>query len=206
LITTLIYSSLAEESVLLARLRNDPPFSRLFTTLYRDGHGPFDLSGHDEDIDRTVEDLVGRGLLGSFGGIEVHLRELRVELARTERAFPGTAGSRMLLEMDPGLLEQRLMEDLERTQADVAGKLVITLLYGAGRMAPDIFQEKEEQLYLVPLPAVQYGARILARVNEDDLFPGDERSARFHRQQFGAWRDFYLSAAGRGDVVLVYMG
>lgn len=201
-----IYFSLPEVSVLLARLRSDAPFSRLFTALYAGEYTPFDLSAHDADIDAIAATLASEGFPGTPGEIAMGLRELGSELARAEKISPGTGENHLRLEADPELLERRLTEYLEHETAGAAGKLVITLLYGGGRVAPDIFREQEPQLYLVPFPAVQYGAGRLTRVRSEELFPADDPSCALLRPSFEQWRRFYASAAGRGDVVLAYIG
>lgn len=200
-----IYFSLPEVSVLLARLRSDAPFSRLFTALYSGGYIPFDLSSHDADLDAVAVALASSGLPGTPDEIAIQLRELGSELSRAERISPGTRESHLRLDADPELLERMLTGYLEDETPGAAGKLVITLLYGAGRVAPDIFGEQEPQLYLVPFPAVQYGAGRLTRVRSEELFPGDDLSAAPLRPTFEEWRRFYASAAGRGDVVLIHI-
>ncbi len=201
-----IYFSLPEVSVLLARLRSDAPFSRLFTALYSGDYIPFDISAHDADIDAVAATLASGGFPGMPSEISMRLRELGAELARAEKVSPGTGESHLQLDADLELLERRLTEYLDRETPGAAGKLVITLLYGGGRVAPDIFREQEPQLYLVPFPAVQYGAGRLTRVRSEELFPDDDPLAASLRPSFEQWRRFYASAAGRGDVVLVYIG
>src|SRR5205814_1408597 len=84
----LILQAIPDPSHLLTRLRTDKQLGTLFADLYSMGGGPFTWAEMD-DLDETLQDLVGRGVFGSPDDAKKAFTDLIGEWDSARVSHPG---------------------------------------------------------------------------------------------------------------------
>lgn len=200
---SIYYQAIPEQSTLFQRIQTEKAIRTLFEYLFPYGNGIFHIFEIDkEELDEILDDIVEfNEIFNSRADLDRCLDELRIELERANTAYPGLADRNAYLEKIHNVIEQLLSQELKRRQLDNYLDYIEKLLYGDQELAP-LYGEYEDELLLVPSWVVQDGTQMLRQI-EPALFEVAGYSDQYYLDQFQWWKQFYLSAAEKGEAAIV---
>jgi hypothetical protein len=199
------YQAFPPQSIFYARLLKERAFQVLLHTLSPHGCGIFLFHKLDpEEIDEILEWVIEehQDALGPEPQAREWVKDFLNELDRVRETFPGIERRSVLLEKCLDEVEQRLIQHFAKMQSANATEMVNKLLFGDQEVPPPP-HPYVAALGLVSLSLVREGARELERTQPESLFPKGDASAEWCLGQFERWRQLYLDAAERGEVILI---
>lgn len=199
------YSAIPPTSIFYQRLQTERPFATLLAIIFPYGSGFFrffeiEPDEVDEILDCEIQEL--QDVFGTEVEAKVWIDEFRDELRRTRQAYPGIENRRAMLEKSAQKIEERLVQELTKTQVKDVTRIIGKLIFGGEDFLPDLLPSGE-WLGLVPTSLIREGAEMLRGINVNELFAEEEVQGEWYRSQFEWWRNLYLATAERNEVVLV---
>lgn len=201
------YWAIPPSSTLFERLLTDKAFVNLMAALFP--HGPSVFFFFDSlapyECDEILGSIIESGRLSDEAEARRLIDEFRLELERTRLANPGVGQRRYSLEESFVPILECISEAL-RDVRDDANKFVTRLMtgdrwlhVGHSPCPPDIREDSDDGVGLVPSPMVQEGARLIGELNAEALFAHNELVL----QDFKRWHGLYRDAAALGEAILV---
>jgi hypothetical protein len=201
------YWAIPPSSTLFQRLLTDKAFVNLMAALFPHGPSVFFLfdSVAPYGCDEILGSIIESGRLGNEAEARRLIDEFRLELEQTRLAYPGIGQRRCSLEKSFVPILERISEAL-RNVPDDSDKFVTRLMTGDHRFLyvghstcpPDIREDSDDGVGLVPSPLVQEGARLIGELNAEALFAHELTFEDFKR-----WHGLYRDAAALGEAILV---
>jgi hypothetical protein len=202
---SMIYQAIPEQNTLFEYLLSDRKKGTLFTMLFPYGRGIFDFETIDEDErDEILDGIYGEEPFSSRTEVDQVLDELSIELERLKTLYPNLVNRNAYLEKSQTMIEEKILQELNRKNINDADDIIKNLLYGNVPLMPEFFDRYDEQLYLVPYSIAKAGAQILREIEPRNLFAGEDNPERYYREDFEQWKTFYLQASDNQEAVLVY--
>jgi hypothetical protein len=187
------YQAVPADGELFRRLRDDPQFCVLYKMLLHRPCGPFDTRRLDADeVEELLNDIAGEEVFGSRAAVDRMMAELHRELAAATIAHPGLEQRAVYIKSNCDF-DRHLERALQAQGHPSAGTLVSDLIFG--NVA---FEWGDGELTYVPTATVAEAARWFG--------PIDPASFGRLGDDFRAFRDLYVAAAGWGEVVVAGCG
>lgn len=188
------YQAMPDGGRLARLLRTERPLRAMYCELVHHPAGPWDTDRlPPDDLDELLTEVAGEPAFGSLPVAVQVYNDLRAELERSEREYPGLrrrAAYFKLIEFDV-----QLAHGLVTAGCPNAEWLAEALVWGVERFALDGFRSRNVALRYVPPPMVSVAAEQLQGVGAGafDGWTGD----------WEAFRAVYAEAAARGEGVVV---
>lgn len=202
---SIYYQALPEHSALFKRVQTEKAFSTLFYALFPNCfNGIFYLLCMDkEELDDILDHLVEGEVFDSRAEVDRLFNQLYIELERADASYPGLVYRNVYLEKSQKVIEERLLRELKKRHINNF-EYIEKFLYGNQALAPDLYGEIEDQIWLVPSSVIQDGAWMLREIKPEVLF-GSTRDLdqQYYLERFEWWREFYLEAAETGEAAIV---
>lgn len=201
------YSAIPPSSELYSRLQSEKALNFLVDFVFTDGGGIFRYFEIDpEEIDDSFENVV-RGYPKIFKSqleLERVIADLRSLLTLTRQTFPGIEDRTATLEKSWQEIEERLVQELSRSQVANAKETVQQLLEGDRTFAPNLLLPREyESLRLISCELVREGASIFRQLDPKTLFAENED---WYLDDLEDLKQLYLDADEHNEVILVGSG
>lgn len=198
------FQAFPKECSLFQRLRHDRPFHVLYSHLTLLGLGPFFLSQINP---AEVEDLLNwfarnEPGIASLAEAQRLLAEVNLEVEQARATYPGIEHRAAFLEQVQEEMATALVGELQQSRVPLAAPLLDNLMYGQDVLTQGLFCFSELQFFLVPTETVTKGAQVLLPITPNMLAQPGVESAWFF-EDFERWRQVYLEAAKRGEIILV---
>lgn len=188
------YQAMPDDSRLARLLRTEQRFCAIYCEVIHRPAGPWDTDRLPLDnFNETLADIAQNPTFGSLPKALQAYGDLRSELERAERSYPGLrrrAAYFKIIDFDA-----KLACGLAAAGNPDAERLDHSLVWGAGRFAPEGFGGRDVILQSVPPPLVADAAGQLRAVSPAafDLRAND----------WAAFRRVYEEAAARGEGIVI---
>lgn len=201
------YSAIPPTSTFYQRLQTEKALATLVATLFHCGGEIFQFFEIEPDevdyleiLDEVIEEY--QDVFGDEFEADRWVGEFRDEMRRTRKAYPGIEHRRAMFEKSASEIEARLTQPSIKTQGKDCSEIIRKLIFGDRDFVPDLVPSGY-WLGLVPRSLVQEGAKLFQGIDPDTLFTEAEDQDRWYRDQFKWWRDLYLEAAEKNEVILI---
>ncbi len=188
------YQAMPDDSRLARLLRAERLLCVMYCEVIHRPAGPWDTVRLPlNDFDETLSSIADNPAFGSLGTAMQAYDDLRAELERAEREYPGLrrrAAYFKLIDFDA-----QLARGLAAAGRPDAEWLADSLVWGTERFAPDGFGGRNVTLQRVPSPLVADAAVQLRGVGPEAF---DWRA-----DDWAAFRGVYAEAAARGESIVI---
>ncbi|HET6571991.1 MAG TPA: hypothetical protein VFG68_00185 [Fimbriiglobus sp.] len=188
------YQAMPDDSRLARRLRTNRPLCAMYCELIHSPAGPWDPDRLPlDDFDEALADIANNPEFGSLPAAVQAYDDLRAELERAEREYPGLrrrAAYFKLIDFDA-----QLARGLVAAGCPDAERLAGVMVWGAGQFAPDGFGGRNVTLQHIPPPLVADAAKQLRGVE-----PG---AFEWRADDWESFRGVYAEAAARNEGVVI---
>jgi hypothetical protein len=153
-----------------------------------------------DDLDATLQDLVGRGVFRSPDEAKKAFTDLIAEWDSARESHPGLGERRAFLDKTQHVLEERISQRLRAIGAVSSAGLIRDLFHGEGRLR-SWSQGQYDPLRLVSAAGVKAVADLFGSLDDASLFGQDEQV--WLGEDYRELSQLCLEAAERGEAVIV---